>query len=66
MKPDMGETLRLIEKLRHRLEVLAVSRGTLNDPEVLAASQKLDIAVSHYLSICRDQDKNGQPSGIID
>lgn len=51
-------TKNTIEKLRLRLHDLAVSRGTLNDGEVLAASQKLDDIINHYLRLCQSQDNN--------
>lgn len=47
-----------IEKLRVRLNDLAVIRGTLNDGEVLAVSQKLDDIINHYLRLCQPQDNN--------
>lgn len=63
MKQDTGEIIRLIEKLRCRLESLVISRGTFNDNEVLAASQNLDAAINYYMLICLSQDKNGQLAG---
>lgn len=47
-----------IEKLRVRLNDLAVIRGTLSDGEVLAVSQKLDDIINHYLRLCQPQDNN--------
>ncbi|HWQ74630.1 MAG TPA: aspartyl-phosphate phosphatase Spo0E family protein [Syntrophomonas sp.] len=42
------EIIRDIEFLRCRLAVLVKARGTLEDPDVLAASQELDAVLNEY------------------
>jgi len=63
MGEGLGEYIRLIEKLRSRLEELVICRGTINDSEVLAASQNLDTAINYYLLTCRAQNKNQAAGG---
>lgn len=49
MTEDAEKTINSIEKLRVRLADLVASRGSINDREVLAASQNLDDAINYYL-----------------
>lgn len=42
------EIINDIEVLRRRLACLIKSKGTLDDPDVLAASQALDLALNEY------------------
>lgn len=58
MLKEKETTKNTIEKLRVRLNDLAVIRGTLSDGEVLAVSQKLDDIINHYLRLCQPQDDN--------
>ncbi len=45
---DLKQLIISIENLRLKLEVLVEVKGTLGDPEVLAASQELDLVLNKY------------------
>lgn len=45
---DVKKLIIAIEGLRLKLEDLVEVKGALSDPEVLAASQELDVALNEY------------------
>ena len=45
---DLQQLIIAIENLRLKLEELVEIKGTFGDPEVLAASQELDVALNKY------------------
>lgn len=44
------EILKLVESLRQKMHIIAVSKG-ISDPEVLEVSRKLDEALNKYQSL---------------
>lgn len=54
MNHDIKEVLKRVEELRQVLEEMTDKRGT-QDPEVLAASQKLDKALNEYYRLLRQK-----------
>lgn len=52
MEHDVKEVLKRIEELRRDLHEMLEEKGT-QDPEVLAASQKLDKALNDYYRLLR-------------
>lgn len=45
---DVKKVIIAIESLRLKLEDLVAVKGALSDPEVLAASQELDVVLNEY------------------
>jgi hypothetical protein len=52
--PELQEVLKIIEKLRAKLNQLSDGKP-LTDPEVIAASQMLDAALNEYQRLMKDK-----------
>jgi len=48
---ELDSLLKKINKLREKMEALALIKGSLSDPEVVAISQRLDVFIVKYQKI---------------
>ena len=56
MPEDLKGILNIIEELRRKLHSVGEGK-TLNDPEVVAASQKLNKALNEYYRLLQQKEK---------